>query len=164
MPVNCRPVAVVLGRPVWSRLDCWTYSENPMRSLSFFVVAAFACISANAAPHICWFDHPSQAPDGIALHFSPSANATLRIAPPGADPLDYTEYWLTDGVVYKQGSSAGVAGAAVDLVVQLGTKAYVIGGAHDVCELEVTRENGKLGVFLSAASRGSTATDFVPAE
>ena len=136
-----------------------------MRCLSFFVASAFACTLANAAPHICWFDHPSQTPDGIALHFSRNANATLRIAPPGVDPLDYTEYWLTEGTVHKQGSSAGIAGAAVDdLVVPLGTKAYLIGGAHDVCELEVTQKNGRPGVFLSAASRGSTATDFIPIE
>lgn len=49
-----------------------------MRRLWILVFATTGFLSARAAPHICWFDHPSKTPLGIALHFSPTANASLR--------------------------------------------------------------------------------------
>lgn len=140
-----------------------------MRRFPIHVVAVFTCVSAYATPHICWFDHPSKTPDGVALHFSPTAHASLRVIPAGAAPLDYAEYFLVGGVVHKQQSSDGIAGPVVDeLVVQPGTKAYAIGGAHDTCTLEVMENDGRVGVLLDAGSRSplgpTRATDFVPTE
>ena len=142
-----------------------------MRSLWVLVIAANGCMSAQASPHICWFDHPSRTSAGIALHFSPTANASLRVTSSPSSSKDTVEYWLVAGVVHQTPVSGYVPGPAIDdLVVQLGTEASVIGGVHDTCSLKVIERGGIPGVLLEAVGGVTpsglpmTATDFVPVE
>ncbi len=108
---------------------------------------------------------------GIALHFSSTANASLRVMSADSASNDTVDYWLVAGVVHEKPVSGFMPGPAIDdLIVQLGTSVAVIGGAHDACSLKVIERGGIPGVLLEAVGgvtpNGTpmTATAFVPVE